>query len=149
MSVTEKPRFNPEKGFPYDIEKQEPFVLYGIALALIEHQQMVALRNWNETVADKHHVMVVRHPEIYLNKILMRSRAHTAKLEKWGWRQHIRLLDRVVDALPERLHPFVPQMSRFKVEKAYRRTSQHLRDAYTEYRIARDAGPDDELPEAV
>ncbi len=145
MSVN--PVFNPVVNCPFDIENEHRYVLYGVLLALVEHQQIVALRNWENTVARRYKKSAFYNPSLHIPPVLLAAQAHQDRLAKYGWQQHLLLVNRVIDALPERLDPFIPQYERYVPERAYRKMASHLRRAWNEYRQAKYGTDASELPE--
>lgn len=143
-----KPVFDPITNCPFDIENEHRYVLYGILFALVEHQQIVALRNWENTVARRYKKSAFHNPRLHIPTVIEAAQAHQDRLAKYGWQQHLILVRRVLDALsPDRLDPFIPRYERYIPEYAYSKMASHLRRTWNEYRRAKYSDDVPELPE--
>lgn len=133
-NTLERPHWNPSENFPVDYTTSSFETQLGALIAVIEHQQVWALRTVDVTVADRFMTSVAAAPRCHLPEVMKLAHHHENRGANRGrGRKHGRLIDEILVHLPEELPVFVPGTQRYRALRAYRLVRAHLRDTYRDF----------------
>lgn len=133
MTTNKKDIYNPAEDLPFDIESLTLAAKIGAWFAIVVHQQIVAIRNINQTLADTHLGELSMHPRFAIPLIMHYRHVHAERLRKYKKVTHDRFAAEIFASFPVPLPSYFPPSKQTELYQGFEMMMDHLYKSFGKY----------------